>query len=580
VIAGASGVNVLGVGVYTGGHLGFTELKTRLRRWLVDGLLMTNADAKVFGACFLILLPLYWAPLFVTTILPGLDLPFHLAVADMLGKRGSAASPYAAFYEGSLRLAPYAAHYFMLVALGKVMNLLLAHKLIVALYIAAMPLSTASLLVACGRSRVPALLAFPLAYNLTLHYGFISFALSLPVLMLLLAQVVKHLHSEPGQVRRSWLWTAALAVFLFLCHLQNFLYGVGAVLAFTLLASLPWRRRLLGASTLLPALAALLYWRLVVSVANAAANPSFEYAWDLIKRHRLKDLGKRTFLHDFGLRLLALPGHTMRSFSDQVDIAACRALLVLIAVYLIAGLVAWRLLPAPSLARPRLRMWPAILVAFVAALAAYLILPHHLAQLELMTFFPRFAVLVVLMAIALIPAGLGRVRGWLRLLVPVPAVILCAIYGYQLIVHYRLYGKETADFVEVMRKTPPGGKAMGVVFSRGSKVMRIESAFLGLPDFYVAMRSAPGSMAPLSYCGMRHMPCTRKPAGADLPNPWKPQDIQPSKSVPIFDYFFVHSPPPNATPFGPYQDSMEVLAQSGTWTVYRKKPGTVIPAPP
>jgi len=106
---------------------------------------------------------------------------------------------YAAFYEGSLRLAPYAAHYFMLVALGKVMNLLLAHKLIVALYIAAMPLSTASLLVACGRSRVPALLAFPLAYNLTLHYGFISFALSLPVLMLLLAQVVKHLHSEPAR---------------------------------------------------------------------------------------------------------------------------------------------------------------------------------------------------------------------------------------------------------------------------------------------------------------------------------------------------------------------------------------------
>jgi hypothetical protein len=562
--------------------LGFTGFKTRFRRWLVDslvGLVAIEIDAKVFGACFLILLPLYWAPLFVTVILPGLDLPFHLAVADMLGKRGSAASPYAAFYDGSLRLAPYAAHYFMLVALGKVMNLLLAHKLIVALYIAAMPLSTASLLKACGRSRVPALLAFPLAYNLTLHYGFISFALSLPVLMLLLAQVVKHLHSEPGHVRRSWLWTAAVAVFLFLCHLQNFLYGVGAVLAFALLASLPWRRRLLGASTLLPALAALAYWRLVGSVANAAANPTFEYAWGLIKRHRLKDLGRKTVLNDLRERLLGLPGHTMRSFSDQVDIAACRALLVVIAVYLVAGLVAWRLLPAPSPARPRLRMWPALLMAFLAALAAYLVLPHHLSELELMTFFPRFAVLVVLLAIALVPAGLGRVRGVLRLVVPLPAVLMCAIYGYQLIVHYRLYGKETADFVEVVRKTPPGGKAVGVVFNRGSKVMRIESAFLGVPDFYVAMRSAPGSMAPLSYCGMRHMPCTRKPAGADLPNPWKPQDIQPAYSVPIFDYFFVHSPPPNANPFGPYRDSMEVLAQKGTWTVYRKKPGTVIPPP-
>jgi hypothetical protein len=78
---------------------------------------------------------------------------------------------------------------------------------------------------------------------------------------------------------------------------------------------------------------------------------------------------------------------------------------------------------------------------------------------------------------------------------------------------------------------------------------------------------------------MRHMPCTRKPAGENLPNPWNPKDIQPANSVPIFDYFFVHSPPPNANPFGPYRDSMEVLAQSGTWTVYRKKPGAVFPPP-
>jgi hypothetical protein len=109
--------------------------------------------------------------------------------------------------------------------------------------------------------------------------------------------------------------------------------------------------------------------------------------------------------------------------------------------------------------------------------------------------------------------------------------------------------------------------------------MRIESAFVGLPDLYVAMRSAPGSMAPLSYCGMRHMPCTKKPAGADLPDPWNPYDIHPARSVPIFDYFFVRSPPRSANPFGLYRDSMEILARSGTWTVYRKKPGANSPAP-
>jgi hypothetical protein len=559
--------------------LRFIKLKTRLGRWLAK-LLLLDPDAKVFGVCFLALLPLYLAPLFVTIILPGLDLPFHLALADMLGKRGSPISPYAEFYQGSLRVAPYAAHYLMLVALGKVMNLLAAHKLIVALYIAAMPLSTASLLMACGRSRVPALLAFPLAYNLTLHYGFVSFALSLPVLMLLLAQTVRHLHSQTGQVWRSWIWTAATAVCLFLCHLQNFLYGVGAVLGFALLAPLPWRRRLLGASTMLPALAALAYWQFLGSVSDAAgpAKVTFAYAWSVVKRHRLHDLGRGTVLHDLSQRLVAIPSHAMRAFADQVDVQACKALLLLTAVYLIAGLVAWWRLPAPNQARPRLRTWPAILVAFAGALAAYLILPHHLSELELMTFHPRFAVLVALTAIVLVPAGLGRVRGVLRLVVPVPAVILCALYGYQLIAHYRMFAKETADFVEVVRKTPRGGKAMGLVFNRSSRVMRIESVLVGLPDFYATLRPALGSMAPLSYCGMRHMPCAKKPAGTDMPDPWRPYDIHPATSLPIFDYFFVRSPPPGANPFGSYRDSMEILAQSGTWTVYRKKPDAVFPA--
>ena len=571
--------------------MGFKELKTRLGRWLAYVLdawgarricrRPIEADAKIFGICFLALLPFYLAPLFVTAILPGLDLPFHLALADMLGKRGSPDSPYAAFYDGSLRLAPYAAHYIMLIVLGKVMNLLAAHKLIVAFYVAAMPLTTASLLAACGRSRIPALLAFPLAYNLTLHYGFISFALSLPALMLLLAQVVKHLFSQPGQVGRSWLWAAAAAVVLFLCHLQNFLYGVAAALAFALLVSVPWRRRLLGATTLLPALAALAYRQFVgsASAVGGPAKPTLAYTWALVKRHRLGDLGGRTFLRDFGERLSLIPVHALRAFADQVDVRACNYLLLVIAVYFVAGLAAWAILRKSNSARPSPRTWPAILVVFAGAVAAYLMLPHHLNELSLTTFFPRFAVLIPLMAIVLVPAGMGRVRGLLRLAVPLPAVIMCALYGYQLIVHYRLFGQETADFVEVMRKTPPGGKAVGLVFNRSSRVMRVESVFLGLPDLYVASRSAPGSMAPLPYCGMHDIPCTTKPAGALLPNPWGPMDVALSKQPPIFDYFFVRSPPPGVNPFGLYLDSVEVLTRSGTWTVYRKKPGAVVKKP-
>jgi hypothetical protein len=563
-------------------HLGPNESKSRsswLRRWAIEGL---DTDAKIFAVCFLILLPFYWAPLFVTAILPGLDLPFHLALADMLGKAGSPESPYAPYYDGGLRIAPYAAHYILLIALGKVMNLLLAHKLIVAAYVAGLPLATASLLAGCGRSRIPALLAFPLAYNLTLHYGFISFALSLPVLMLLLAQMVRHLLTHGRRVWWTWLWTAASAVALFLCHLQNFLYGVGAALAFALFAPLTWRRRLLAASSVLPALAAQAFWQFVGTPSTPGSSPktSLAFAWEAVKRHRMIDLGRQTWLQDFWGRIEVIPSHAMRAFDDQVNITACKEVLILIGVYLVAGVLAWILLPKRSDGRPWLRAAPGIFVAFLGALTAYLVLPHHLQELELMTFFPRFAVLVVLMGIALIPAGLSRVRGVFRLLLPVPALVIGILYGYELTTHYRAFGQETEDFVTVMNKTPAGGKVLGAIYNRHSRTMRIESVLVGLVDYYVALRPAPESMAPLAYCGMRHMPCTRKPAGVELPDPWIPQAINPLKTVPDFDYFFMRSLPPGADPFGPYRGSMELLAQSGTWSVFHKKPGPLVMASP
>jgi hypothetical protein len=148
-------------------------------------------------------------------------------------------------------VAPYAAHYLALRVLGTFMPLMAAHKLIIALYVTALPLGAAWLLDTCGRSRVPALLAFPLAYNLTLHYGFISFALSLPVLLFMLAALVRFLVDDrmrPG----LGVATGLLAVTLFLCHLQNFLFGLCAAAVCIALARVKWRRRLLGLATLVP----------------------------------------------------------------------------------------------------------------------------------------------------------------------------------------------------------------------------------------------------------------------------------------------------------------------------------------
>ena len=554
----------------------------RALSWLLSGKV---SDAWCFGVCYALLLPFFIAPLFATQLLPGLDLPFHMAAADMLSKVGQAASPYAPYYDGGLRIAPYAAHFVALIGLGKVMGLLTAHKLIIIVYVGGLPLAMASLLTACQRSRIPALLAFPLAYNLALHYGFVSFALSLPVVLWLLAEMTKLAHSDQARIPVArWLATAAVASLLFLCHLQNFLYGVCASLAFALFAAAPIRRKLFCATALVPAFAGLAYWHLRSPPVTGQAKLTLALAWTFLKRHRVEDLGREKLLVDLWHRIILIPLNAMRAFVDEVEVPACKGLFLIMVAYVVVGVLAWRATDEPlgwrALRKQRMRL--AGLIGFLGALTAYLALPHHLQELELMTFFPRFAVMVMLMFLLLVPAGLLRLRGLFVLLLPVPALVFGVLYGRQLYLHYRAYGAEVAGFVNVVEKTPPGGKAMGLVFERRSAVMHVESAIIGLPGFYPAMRPALGSMVPPTYCGLRHMPCQLKVAPDFFLTPWGPTYFVPAKMLPIFDYFFVRSLPPGFDLFKGYHRAVELLAQSGNWMVFRKRPGPIVadPLPP
>jgi hypothetical protein len=550
----------------------------RLSAWLATGKV---SDAWCFAVGYAILLPFFLAPLFATRLLPGLDLPFHIAAADLLSKLGRPDSPYAPYYEGGLRVAPYAAHFVALVLLGKVMSLLAAHKLIIVLYVGGLPLAAASLLAACRRNRVPALLAFPLAYNLTLHYGFISFALSLPVVLLLLSAVARlALARDRRRAVTWWLITAATAFLLYLCHLQNFLYGICAASAFAALVPPSWRRKLFALVALLPSLAALAHWHFSSPPVTGQARLSFALAWSFLKRHRLGDLGRQTLAADLWHRILLIPSHAMRAFVDEINVPACKVLCLIMAVYAVVGLLVglrrWR----DGSPFRRIHLAVAGAIAFFGALGAYLALPHHLQEMELMTFFPRFSVLVLLMFLVLVPGGLLRLRGVLAVLLPLPAVVFGMVYGRQLYLHYRAYGAEVAGFVEVAEKTPAGGKALGLVFDRRSQVMQVESALVGVPDFYPALRPAPGSMVPPAYCGLRHMPCRPKVARDFATNPWAPATFAPGKMLEIFDYFFVRGIPPGFDLFRGYHGMVDVIAISGTWAAFRRRPGPVVPDRP
>ncbi len=552
----------------------------RVKTWLAESF---DPDARVFWIGWLILLPMFLAPLYVTRFLPGLDLPFHLSIADMLDKYGRASSPYGSFYEGARQIAPYALHYMGLWFFGKFMPLLLAHKLIIALYVVGMPASAAALLGACGRSRIPALVAYPLAYNLTLHYGFVSFALSLPVLLWMLALLAKFLIRDAVSWR-VWGGTATMALLLFLCHLQNFLYGVCAFLTFLIFAGVPWRRRLVGLAALAPAAAALSFWQFT---ADFVADPlkqkkTLSYTLSVLKWERLSDLdgGRVTIAEDLKKRLVELPYHVLRGFTDYVDVQACYALGLVLAAYFVLGVVG---LWAPRDPHNPPRMRTAGVVLFFGATAAFFGLPHHLHVFELMTFYPRFSVLVAVMLLMLIPSGLRNLGGMMRVWIAAPAVLVCGFYGQVLIDHYKQYADELKDFATVMDALPPGGRTLGLMFDRTSRVMRIESALVGLPNLYPVVHPSANAMTPLAYCGMRHMPCRRKdPAGA-LPEPgaWEPQHLT-ADMVPYYDYFIVRSRPPGYL-FGSALSMIEQVSFSpgnGAWWALKRKSSVPRKEPP
>jgi hypothetical protein len=545
---------------------------SRLKQW-IEGI---DGDWRAFAAGYLVLLPLYLAPLIIARYPPGLDLPFHLAIADMMGKDGQPGSPYAPFYDSAAGLHPYLLHYWALVLLGKVMPLMAAHKLCMGLYVAGLPLAASALLGACARSRIPALLGFPLAYNLTLHYGFFSFALSLPVLLALLAAVSRLLITE----RRAlpwWIASAVAAFALFLCHLQNFLFGVCAMLVFVALSRARWQRRLHAVSALLPAVAAVLHWHFTTGYTGDVDGRwrTAGYLWASVRGNRLADMVAAGGLaRDVWHHVTALPHHLLRGFFDGSDVRASEALLLVMAVYLLLGTMGVYAGRPSWEARPRLRAagWLTLLGAAIA----YLGLPHHLHQLQLSTLSPRFAVLIVLVGLLAIPGSLKNWGGPLRALLLAPALAVCALHGANLCRVYRLYDNEVADFSAVVQQAAPGKRALGLVFNRYSNVMAVESALVGLPSLYPALRPAPGSMVPLTYCDYRHLPCRSKP-GPPPPGPgafpWNPGAVKDGadKTVAFYDYLFVRHPPPGNPIFGEAVSQLELVARSGSWLLYGRR---------
>lgn len=534
-------------------------------------------ERTLFWLAYATLLPLYLLPLFVTRFLPGLDLPLHLSLIDAVAKSDLPGTPQQALYEANVAPSGYFAYYALLFLLGKVCSLQLAHRLIICVMIAALPLFCARLLRVLGSASFPSLLAFPLAYNMPLHYGFVSFACSIPILVGFVAQVILVLRSERAVSKDSAL-LSVLGLCLYLSHVQT--YGL-ALLIVLLLSCVPgqrWTARLASLFAILPSLIALYIWQskgiFSADAAHATSPGHSKGLWYTVQAFwhaRITELGgPLQLLHDLAKRLFLFQVHLLRGFMDVSDQVMSNVFLIALAVIIFVGHF------VGSKQRPEsfgtTSSWLLRAIPPLLGLGAYLGLPHHIAEFQ--TIYPRFAILSAVLSFSLIPSSLRLVpRVWLYRLFAL-SVIPSLLYALLLTLQFHRYGRELTDFATVLDATPAGGKSVGLVFGGGSsRVLSSGAQLVNLPAYYPIERRSPHSMVAITFCGAPGSLCRKKSDAVRIPslNPFHPEQAQIPEVVTYFDYFITYAAPPAERLFGTQASALAPLARAGQWTVYRKK---------
>ena len=516
-----------------------------------------------FARAYLALAPLYLAPLFATPFIPAFDLPHHLAIVDALTKASHPDSPYARDFIVGLKLAPFAVHFVVLRALAAFMSVNVAVKVLVGAVVLALPLSTARLLAVSGRDTVPALLAFALAYSMPLHFGLMAFVVALPFLVWMLAEASNENGWRARPLQSTFL-LGALSLVTFFAHLEAWAVGVVAAAAAVLLGSVPWRRRALGLAALAPSLLACVIY--VIRTANDAhfrTEPSFLRA---VLTERLRELREHSVRIDLWNRFRGAPVHLLRGFNDGSDVVAAQVFFGLIGAAMLAGVVTW------GFRRPRAVPRPKAASGLIAVgTVAYFGLPHHVPHAY--SIYPRFVVVLALLLLLMIPARLSNWSERRKAALAALVALVLSVYSLNLIRHYAAFGRELADFEQVVEASPAGVRSGGLVFDSESKVMNVGGIFAGIPVYYVTERAAPGSSTWLYYCADPQTPCQmRNPDRVSaLPSFSSPSEFNASRALEDLDLLLVRGGPPADKIFGHEMGRVRLISERGSWRAFVRK---------
>jgi hypothetical protein len=462
--------------------------------------------------------------------LPMMDLPQHAAQIATWAQWSELASGDRAALELNLR-TPYLLAYPLARVLSPVFGVLVSLKLIVAL--AALGNLFAFWLLArrAGHSPWLALLGLPLTFGFSFYYGFVSFLLATPLIVLAVTAALEH--------ARNPRWSSGLALGVLLC-VTLVAHGFAAMIAMLSvvpllilgpIGSLLRRTAPLAAPILLG-----LLWLTPTLRSQALYDysipPGRAYQW---------------------LSMIAGPG----SFQDR----AALALGVVVAIVLVL------FLGRPSKELGRLGL-------LAVALTGYALLP----QLFWGTAFLHERLVAFVVPALMLAFEPRRSSAKLERLGAALTFVTCASWFALFSTRLVRFNREMADYHALADELPAGLRVRPLIFQRDSRAFPGAPAYLHVSAYYHAAKGGiPAySFATFSSSVIRYRDGHSSPLAPGME--WVPERFDASAEAELYDYFLVRGGPAHLELFAKSPLPIALDACQGSFCGYAR--GALTARPP
>ncbi len=476
---------------------------------------------------FLAIVVLSFAPLWVGSYLPMVDMPQHAAQIAALSEVWRGNEMFTQLFEINW-FTPYLLGYLLLAALDTVLPMTVATQVIITASLLAMPLLTGRLLRVVGADERWKWLAIPCSFGFAFYWGFLSFLVAAPLALVLLIRTVRYAEHP---TLKSGLGIALFAHVLFFCHI--IVLGFASLIAFGYVAGKQYRNP--------KAL-------VVQSLPFAAVLPLLVvwFTFTMSRESSVQDgLTVYGFVSERFAQLLVQPaGHE----SPQG----------LLTPVITAAVVLLPLLAGCSFSRKPERWLP-----FALGFAVFMLAPRYVFTTAY--FFHRLGLFLVPLWLMIWdpPQGSGRRLDW-------AAIGIVLLWSFTTIGRFAAFASETASFRAVVAQVEPGRRVGSMVYENASPYFSLP-LYMHFPAWYAATGRG---IVDFNFADfISQLVRYRKDAGKRMTDElgWYPTQFDWSKhGGERYDYFIVKSRfDVSQAIFKEHRGSVELVTRSGWWWLYR-----------